>query len=148
MVYFSSVALSCQWILSGPVMSSNSYWFWSLVVMLPCGEGKQFTLLPKFTIAGLSCHLCFQFALTKWYWKGRWMRQCNSCWCVHSKGNMWVSWVWVNSHLWGSDLRLWTSLALKNPCRAMKLHVHWNNDLNFAISTLSASASAQWSALR
>jgi len=108
-------------------------------VMLFCGQGKQFTPLPKFATAGLSCHLWFQFALTKWHWKGRWVRQCNSCWCVHSKGNMRVSWVWVNYHLWVPDLRLWTSSALKNPCRAMELHVHWNNDdLNFAISKVIA----------
>jgi len=40
-------------------------------VIQPNGQGKQFTLQPKFTLSGLSCHLSFQFALTKWYQKGR-----------------------------------------------------------------------------
>lgn len=30
----------------------------------PSGQGKQFTAQPKFTLAGLSCHLCFQPAVT------------------------------------------------------------------------------------
>lgn len=71
-VYFSSVALSA---VSECYLSPSNYVvhvdFGAWWVMLSSGQGKQFTLQPKFTLGGLSCHLCFQFALTKWYKKGR-----------------------------------------------------------------------------
>lgn len=70
-VYFSSVAMSavneCYLSPSAHVVHVDFGAWW---VILPSDEGKQFTLQPKFTLAGLSCHFSSQFVLTKWYQKG------------------------------------------------------------------------------
>lgn len=55
----------------GPSDQAVHVGFGAWWVIAPSREGKQFTAQPKFTLASLSCHLCFQSAVTKWCETGR-----------------------------------------------------------------------------
>lgn len=141
---YDSLLCRCWWVFSEPSDHVVHVDFAAWWVTRHSGQGKHFTQQTKFTLAGLSCHLCFQVVLTNCYkkegGKWKWVRQFNLYHrCVHSKCSIRVSWAWVNSHLWRPDLRLWLP-EMKNYCRATELHFYWKkDDLNVNINTISTS---------
>lgn len=82
MVYFSGVALpavsGCYLSPSDRVVHVGFGAWWAI---LPGGQGKQLTLQPKFTTAGLSCPLpvCIDKKASEKEGRWKWVRQLSQC---------------------------------------------------------------------